>query len=137
MYPIYHLRVVTSFRSYESQKKILRGATREIENGKTFLDPASLPGSSFHRGGISYRLGPRSALENHLTFNQWNNLLNLAERHGLHYQLGDWDGRKKFYGFISVVQPSTFGSTLETILGTYRNVKTSDLVSLPPCSRNG
>jgi hypothetical protein len=63
-YRIYHLRVVSSFRSYESQAKIYEQRLKEVRKGKTFLDPASLPGHSFHEAGLAIDLGPRQVLEN-------------------------------------------------------------------------
>jgi len=83
----YRLSINNSYRSTREQQALYD----DYRAGKS-QNPAAPPGTSRHESGFAFDLNGLRAL----SFNDWNNLLNTAEKYGFEYLLGDWEGHQKF-----------------------------------------
>jgi len=87
---LYAVSINNSFRSRREQQELY---DRWIAGGRKG-NPVAKPGKSRHEKGFAFDLNRLQML----TFNEWNNVLNLGEQFGFEYLLGDFpgEGSQKF-----------------------------------------
>lgn len=121
----YHLTINNSFRSNQEQRKLY---STWIADGKRG-NPVAEPGKSRHESGFAMDLNGLQKL----TFNDWNNLLNTAERHGFNYLLGDFsgEGNQRFDWPHFEADPTRFGKTLQEAIDRNGLV---DVTKIAKCS---
>ena len=107
-YKVYQVTLNNSFRTYEEQERLYQQWFARGKRG----NPVAKPGSSRHESGFAMDLNGLQEL----TFNQWNSLLNIGEKHGLRYILGDWEGQTKLDWPHFEANPESFGLTLEVAI---------------------